>query len=1031
MRIGATSAVLRALLSSAAVVLPIAFSKPALAAAQDPPPRTKPLSSAQSVPPTTEQSKPRSVEETAIVITGSRIPRTNLTAVSPVTMIKSDEVRLEGTLATEDLLNRLPQVAPDQGAFVSNGATGTATVNLRNLGAPRTLVLVNGRRLGPGDPLAPVPDLNTVPASWIQRVEVLTGGATSVYGSDSVAGVVNFILDTRFDGLRFDGETSYYQHYNATGSAMRNALAASGISFPSGNVVDGARRDINVGYGQGFFDGRLHATVYAGYRHLEALTQDRRDYSSCAARVDNEVDNTLLLCGGSDVSYPGNFVTGPGDVFELGPGRTFQSGVNIFNFAPYNYYQRPDDRYTAGAFLDADFAKELKPYLELMFMKDRSVAQIAPSGDFGNTQAINCDNPLLSDQQRTLVCYNGNFVGQQSFYDDNGNLIIQGTPRAFVDPVTGATYFRAQLEVLRRAIEGGGRQDDLRHKMLRVVGGFRGDLGRGISYDASYIWHRARLSDAHLNDLSVEHLVRALDVVTDPTTGRPACRSVLTREDPNCVPWDVFAIGAVTPEANAYLTVSSLLKGSMKERVANVNATIDLGEWGLRSPWALESPAINIGAEYRKDTLDLEPDIHFQIGDLAGSGFTINPLQGSTNTKELFAETRIPLVTSHVVERFALEAGYRKSRYAAGGAKFSSDAYKVGLDFTPVRGLRLRASQQRATRAPNIQELFTPPSADAFFHDPCAGLHPQATESQCAPTGVSAAQYGHILAIPENAFLVYNATTGANLELQPEVATTRSAGLVLEPQFLRGFNATVDWWDIKLNGAVSYVDGDTIIDTCTLTGDPIFCTRIHRDATGSLWLTPQGYIDTRLFNIGSIRTGGVDVSANYRRSLGRIGSASVDLLGTYVDRYTVDNGGLSTIIECAGHYGLGCFTPIPRWRHTARLTWEAKSGLSISLDWRYTGSMSLDPPPSLPNAPGPFSRRLTAQSFFDLAALFRFQRRYQLRFGVNNFFDKEPPLIPTGEGGGAGPLNGNTYPMWYDPLGRYIFAGVTVKLNPF
>ena len=183
---------------------------------------------------------PNATAQQEIVITGSRIPRPNLTAVSPVTVVDSKEVKLQGAVMTESLINALPQVVPDQGAFLSNGASGTATIDLRGLEAVRTLVLINGRRVLPGDPSNPAADINFIPSALIKRVEVLTGGASSVYGSDAIAGVVNFILDTRLDGLRIDGQSSFYQPDNRDGAHVRPLLEASGYPFPSGNIVDGS-----------------------------------------------------------------------------------------------------------------------------------------------------------------------------------------------------------------------------------------------------------------------------------------------------------------------------------------------------------------------------------------------------------------------------------------------------------------------------------------------------------------------------------------------------------------------------------------------------------------------------------------------------------------------------------------------------------------------------------------------------------------------------------------------------------------------
>ena len=977
---------------------------------------------ASMTPPETDE--PSQEITKTIVVTGSRIPRPNLTAVSPVTVVDQVEVQLQGAILAEELLNQFPQVAPGQGQFISNGSSGTSTVDLRNIGPARTLVLVNGHRLGPGDAITPVPDVNMIPATLIKRVDILTGGASSVYGSDAVSGVVNFILDTSFTGLRVDGQASVYQHDNRDGSGLVAALEDRGFDVPRGSKVDGGRQDINAAYGAALFDDRVHVQVYAGYRHLEPLTQDARDYSACAAQVDNPPDE-VLFCGGSFASFPGNFVTNF-DFLTLGEGREFVPGAIPFNYAPWNFYQRGGRRYTAGGFADAEISSALHPYLELMWMDDRTLVQVAPSADFGSTTEINCDNPLLSDQQLSIICVEGNFVGELLFENADGTVDIIGAPEEFVDPVTGNPYRKANLAVQRRAVESGGRQEDLRHKDIHLLGGFKGDVGRGISYDASYLYARTKMTNAHLNDFLTSKLGRALDVITDPATGEPACRSFLLGDDPDCVPWDIFEVGAVTPEATAYLNVPSFLGGTTVEQVANANATIDLSSFGLASPWASEAPAINFGAEYRKDELRLDPDEHFQTGDLSGLPVNISPIDASTDVKELFAEIRIPIIDHGLVERLSFEGGFRHSWYSAGDSSTSSNAYKVALDLTPVRGLRFRASQQRAVRAPNVVEFFAPPFTDGFVHDPCAGAVPDATAEECARTGLNPALYGHVIPLPDSGFALYNAISGGNQELQPEKALTRTLGVVLEPAIVPGLTATVDWWDIDLEGAISFVDGDTIIDNCALLGDPAFCDRIHRDSNGSLWITPQGFIDTRLFNLGSFHVRGIDVGVNYRRRIGSLGTASAEFLGSYTDKWTVNLGGLAEPIECAGTYGFGCGSPTPRWRHKARLSLEPGGGVTVSLNWRHTGKMTLNNLSIV--EPGPLTRKIDPQSYFDLAALFRVEQRFTFRVGVNNIFDREPPLVPAGTGGCAAGCNGNTYPQWYDPLGRYIFGGFTFTL---
>ena len=973
-----------------------------------------------------------------IIITGSRIPRTNLTAVSPVATISGEDIRLEGATNVEEALNRLPQVNPSEGEFVSAGATGTATVDLRGLGSVRTLVLVNGHRLMPGDPRFSAADINNIPASMIQRVEVLTGGAAAVYGSDAVAGVVNFVLDTRLQGLRVEGEISAYQHDNRNGF-VRGLLDRRQIFYPKGSVVDGRRDNLSVAFGRDFFGERAHLTLYGGYRRIAALTQDRRDYSACAitAILVRGIPTSTLECGGATLAYPGNFFDNLGNTYQVTPDRTFVPGLGRFNITPWNFYQRPDKRYTAGGFASFDLSAAVQAYADLMYMDDRSIAQTSPSGDATNTETINCDNPLFSAQQRGLICRTGNFVGEIPALDQEGHLVqVLGAPTPFVDPVTGGTYYRGWLAVARRSVESGAIQDDLRHKSVRLLAGLKGALGRGVTYDASYLFGRVELDERIRNILSISRLTKALDIVADPSTGQPLCRSVLIARqlgsaapgaDSNCVPWDIFAPGQVSPQSVAYLTLPLSARGSFEQRIANANATIQLDRWGIRSPWSDEGPAINVGVEHRTDSVDFDPDASSQSGDIAGFTPQVTPIRGSITTNEIFGETRLPLLTDMLVRRLAFEGGFRKSWYRNGTSSFSTETYKLALDLTAFRGLRLRASQQRANRVPNVQELFTPAQASSFDRDPCAGATPVASEAQCTRTGVAAGQYGHILAAPA-ALLPYNSTIGGNVELQPEVAITRTIGIVAEPRFLPAFNATVDWWDINLHGAIAQIGAQTIIDTCIATGDPAFCSRIHRDPNGSLWLG-NGHIDDRQANIGGLRTRGIDVAANYTARLGQMGSASFEFRGSYLLKWTVDKGGASTPYDCTGLFGDPCGIQ-PRWRNSARVTWETRSGISSSLRWRHISGLTLaalDPKFNMTNNVSPAGTLLPPQDYFDLAALLRVRKRFELRIGMNNVFDREPPLIVRNTAAGGGPVNGNTYPEWYDSLGRYLFASVTVN----
>ena len=961
-------------------------------------------------------------------------------AAGTVTTVQGEEFKVRGATNAEEVLNWLPQVNASQGEFVSAGATGAATVDLRGLGSVRTLVLVNGHRLMPGDPRYPVPDINNIPTSMIKRVEVLTGGAAAVYGSDAVAGVVNFILETRMDGLMVEGQIGAFQHNNRDDFAQ-NLLDQGELPYPSGSVMDGRRANLSVTFGRSFLDNRARVTIYGGYRKIDAVKQDQRDYGACpiTARLVNQVPSSILECGGPLVSYPGNFFDNLLNVYQVTSDRTFVPGQSRFNSGAWNLYQRPDERFTAGGFADLDISNSVQAYAEVMAMKDRSVWQIGPSGDFRDTDTINCDNPLLSDQQRSLICRTGNFVGEIPTLDDNGNLLeVTGAPTPFVDPVTGATYSRAWLLIGLRNIEGGSIEDVLEHKSMRLLGGFKGELGRGITYDASYLSGSVTLDRQYRNNLSISRLGRALDVVSDPSTGQPICRSALIAgelgasapgADADCVPWDVFAPGHVTDQATAYLTIPPFMRGSFKEQVGNVNATVELDRWGIGSPWSDEGSAINVGAEYRKDTVEFDPDEFSQAGDIAGFGEQVFPIRGSISTKEIFGEARIPLLTDKLVRRLAFEGGFRQSWYESPESKFSTNTYKLALDLTALSGFRVRASQQRAIRAPNVLELLAPPQPDSFLRDPCAGTSPAASETQCARTGVTPAQYGHVANF--NGLFEYNAIIGGNESLQPETATTHTIGIVLQPRVLHGFNATVDWWDIKLKSAISRIGAQTIVDSCIASGDPIFCSRIQRDPNGSLGLG-DGHVDNRQANLGGLKIRGIDGSADYSVVLGRLGSANLEFRGGYVLRWIVDNGGLSMPYDCAGLFGAPCGMQ-PRWKHTARATWDAPHGTAVSLQWRHVGEArlaALDPRFNLTDQVSPGHTELRPQDYFDVATVFRVRKGFELRLGVNNVLDRQPPLVIGNTAAGDGPYNANTYPTWYDPLGRYIFASVAVDMKP-
>lgn len=959
---------------------------------------------------------------TEVVVTGTRIVSPNLESISPVAAITSEDIGLTGKVRVEDIINQMPQAFAAQGSSISNASTGTATVSLRGLGAQRTLVLVNGRRLMPGDPDGSnAADLNFIPAALVRRVDVLTGGASSVYGADAVAGVVNFIMDTEFEGVKVEANYSVNEHHND--NAVGAIVAARGFETPPENVNTGDTRDVTFVLGVGGPDAPGHATFYAGYRKADPVLQADFDYSACTFNSGDE-----FTCGGSGTTSPAHFLTGfdptaacPGAGCIVGEGnvlRPYNQLTDAYNFGPLNYYQRPDERYTAGVFMDYNVAEGATAYAELMFMDDRSVAQIAPSGAFFNPVQVNCDNPLLTAQMVQEFCTAGG-----------------------LGPTDLTTIFPG-----RRNVEGGGRQDDIGHEAYRVVVGFRGDITDNWRYDAYFQQGKTQRSSTYLNDFSISRLNRAVQVriddrvdetgqpVNSNTFGTPQCVSFIEGTDVNCVPYNMFAIGGVTPEALNYLQTPGLIRADHLQRVANANVTGDLTPW-VKLPTAETGLGINVGLEWREEETDYRPDTAFTTGDLAGQGGATLPTNGGFDVKEAFLEARLPLVDGRTAaEAISVEAGYRYSDYNIG---FSTNTYKFGADWAPLTWLRFRGSFQHAVRAPSVGELFSPATVllDGT-DDPCDGTPgdglsngPTATLEQCLLTGMTAAQYG---GVPENPAAQYNGLLGGNRDVQPEKSDTVSFGLVFQPEFVPGLFMSLDYFDIKVDEAISSLLGgnaDAYINQCLATGNPTFCNRIHRDTLGSLWVLPTSYITDTAENIGSLKAQGIDIQANYTFDIGahRLG---FNLIGTRMEKAETELvKGLGSF-DCLGLYGGTCGVPTPRWKHSFRTSWATPwAGLDLALTWRYIDSTKVELSSSNPQLAGPVppsDESFASRSYLDLTAAMTFFENYTLRVGANNITDKDPPLVGQANCP-AGTCNGNTFSQAYDVLGRQWFATFTMN----
>lgn len=982
---------------------------------------------------------PASADESVekVTVTGTRIPQKGLKSVSPITTVTSTESRVQGTTSSETLLNSLPQVSPNQGQEVSNGSSGTATVDLRGLGPQRTLVLINGRRMNPASAGQPTPDLNNIPVGMVERIEVLTGGASAVYGADAVAGVVNFIMRKNFEGVEVGVQYGFANHDNDDARLLgliADSAAGNPNEFktPNNTVNDGRIVQVYGIMGANSADDKGNVTLYAQYRNAQPILQSDRDFSACSISTLPPFARGSQVCQGSSNSAFGRFVSldngsGPFIASPTGDMNLPYSGAYAFNFAPYNYLQRPDDRYVLGALGRYELAADTELYAELQFSDDRTVAQIAPSGLFrgsglarGN-YLINCDNPFMDtgnpDSPLDVFC-GGDPLGA-------GNVNNPG---------------QALLDIGRRFTEAGPRQDDFRHESFRTVLGLKGALAdTGWNYDIYAQYGQTVQSRTYLNDVSLSRIAKSLQVVLDPraaepTFNTPQCVSFINGSDVNCLPFNIFQTGSLNDALLNYLVTPGFQIGTTQEWV--VSGAID-GDLGVTIPWAESPVTAAVGAEYRQEKLEHRVDLAFSTGDLAGQGGPTPSVAGSFDVVEVFGEIAVPVIENqpgfHLLQ---FEGGYRLSDYENAGI---THTYKYGGSWMPVEDLRMRGTFQRAVRAPNIVELFTPTYIGLWGgQDPCAATTssgPAFNATQCANLGLTPTQITQFATSPN--FSCPSAQCSAqysgNANLRPEESDTKSFGFVFTPTFLKGFTTSVDYYDIFVDGIIGVIPQRIILQICA--ADPLdpVCTRIQREPTTGILFGNAGFIESRNENLGSTATTGVDIETNYKFNLDETSTVVFNLQGTWIDTYEVEPLPGAAIYDCAGLFGTTCGTPIPDWRHKLRVTWSAPWDVDFSVAWRHVGSVSFDGNESDPSLTNGFfdtaDASIPASDYFDFSFDWSVSDNIKMTGGINNFLDRTPTVLDSNILGISSPPfgNANTYPVIYDSLGREVFIGMTTR----
>jgi len=1000
---------------------------------------------AQTAPATDATAAPV-VEE--VVVTGSRIAAPNEVSTSPIQVVTSQEIQRTGLTDVSDILYQLPQLQNNAvGQDFSNRTSGlttpggVTTADLRGLGPNRTLVLIDGKRLGQGTPqttiASPAPDLDQIPLALVDHVEVLTGGASSVYGSDAIAGVVNFIMKKNFQGLQITGQLGEDEH-NQHSSYVNPLLTQFGITPLTGHIEDGRSKNFSALFGTNFAEGKGNITAFLSYLHMDPVPSADRDFAQCQLVETNDAAGNVngSACSGSSNSNRFTPHTGPFATKEFGVlGNSFvpwspTDGTTpppLFNSQPFIYMQREDDRYQAGFLAHIDLQDYVRPYFEFNFMNDKTHTAVAPAAAFttgnpntGGPYFINCGNPFLSVQQQGIL----------------GCSAAQISAPNQADPAN-----QVAVTMGRRNVEGGARTSDYENTNYRAAVGVKGDFLTAWSYDAYAQYYYVNYLTSNNKYLSYLNIDNALLV-----TGTRANASCLVGKP--CVPWNIFQDGGVTQDALNYLYLLGTATGNNSLRTLHADITGELGKYGIALPTAHEGIGVNFGFEHRNEAVFFQPDAAENSGQLSGQGGTVEPLDNSVGVNEGFIEIRAPLVQDHPFAKdLIFGAGFRHSDYSVTGPV---NTYKVDLQFAPIQDVRFRGSYQRAIRAPSVSELFDRMNIGliGFGNDPCAAPA-TASLANClntlkainpTPAQIAAftAAYGNGTTtniIPQAISGQLAQVQGGSTQLKPETAKSWTFGVLLAPRSIPSLTTSIDFWQIKVDGEVGVYPANVLVNNCLQTGNPVYCSQVVRTTTDfslqGATLATGGYILQTNVNLASALVSGIDVQTNYRLDLTPAwGSLLWSLNGSYIlhNSTTPLPGGGS--YDCAGLYGSTCQTFTPRWRHNLRTTWVSPWDVDASLNWRFIGKVgndNNDPNPLLHYVvEGAFdfqSAQAPNISYIDLQLAWHTPLKgLDIRAGVDNLFDRDPPILVLPAYYGAG--YANTAPA-YDTLGRQLYVSFT------
>lgn len=928
------------------------------------------------------------VEE--IVITGSRIRIPGLESNSPITTISANEMNFGQPVAAEEIIKMLPAVVPALGPGTNNGANGGSTIDLRNLGEERTLVLIDGRRITPFN-LDGLVDTNVVPVQMLERADLVTGGASAVYGADAVAGVVNFVMKRNFEGV--------------------TASASYGISSEG----DASRWRGDIIMGGNFADDRGNVVVSVGYTDTEKLLQGDRPLG----RFSLSSTNGAVQGSGTDVPAQLSVAPTTGNPAlsgQINPatGLVGPAGSG-FNFQPVNLYQAPIERYqftSMGRYELTDWAEF---YMQALYSRTNLDTQLAESGSFLNVFQVPIGNPYIPDGMRNQICTTRGIPGAQCVAGPAGTMEV---------PIT----------IGRRFTELGPRLNDFKNKWFQYSLGFRGDITDSWSYDI--YWQRGEADQTQVrgNWGSLSKVQQALRAVT--TT---ACTNTAN----GCVPINLFgAQGSITQPMLNFINLNALVGQRVNQKVIAGSVSGDLGD-AIKSPWSELPIGVAVGLERRTLNASNQSDGSSQIqGEVLGTGAPTPDRSGTFTLSEAYGETLIPVVSgAPFMHALNIELGYRRTKFETTGSSSYGSA-KFGGEWAPIEELRIRAMGQRATRSPNVNELFAPAVSGLtnLAVDPCqlaninqAQANTAGTLSNlCRQTGVPLASIGQL---PAPSAGQINQLQGGNPNLGPEKAKTMTIGFVWQPSFVRNLAITLDYYEINLNAAIERPAATDVLDQCYSTAfNPQLalvpgCALIRREPTNGTFngATAPGVV-RQLSNLGQIDTSGFDLSVTYRvtfEDMGmspNLGALNFGFTGNKMESFFQQPTPAAVRRDCKGYYSVACEEPVHASKWTQRLNWDL-GDFDLGYNWRHVSAVIEEPGGT--NFHPPFAS-IPAYDYFDLSAGWDVTDYARVALAINNAFNKAPPNVGQTIGT-TGTNSGNTFPQNYDTVGRFFSLSTVVR----